>query len=261
MSVPFETIKVSGRGPEEAARLSALLEGAPPEAVLGWAVEAFGPGLALATSFGRDGLVLLDHLRRSRAAVPILFIDTGFHFPETLRFRDEIAAAWGLTVTNLCSPRSEDDAPGTGLLPQYALDPDRCCQRHKVEPLLKALRGYTAWVSGLRRDQHSGRRTTPVVEWQSLDGDGGGIFQLHPLAGWSRSDVEAYLTEHHLPRHPLWDQGYSSVGCAPCTRTVRPGEPERAGRWSGTGKVECGIHIVGVHRGFAAEMPGLAPRH
>lgn len=239
---------VRGRGPAEAARLAALLEEASTSEVIAWAVGAFGPGLALATSFGRDGIVLLDHLRQHRQEVPILFLETGYHFPETLSFRDRLEHEWGLKVTNLTpSPAAREEAARASR-PPYEVDPDRCCQLRKVEPLMAALHGYTAWISGLRRDQHPGRNAIPIVEWQDLGTDGAGIFRVHPLAKWSLAQVDAYLVENHLPRHPLWDQGYSSVGCAPCTRKVLPGEAERAGRWSGSSKIECGIHVVGVHR-------------
>ncbi len=213
--------------------------------LLAQAVDRFGDRLAVGSSFGKEGLVVLDHLRKIRAGIPVLFLETGYHFPETLAFRDRLVQEWGLNVQNLRAPQTvaEQDAEyGKDL---FSRDPDTCCKNRKVAPLRRALVGYDAWLTGLRRDQHEGRKDVPLVEWQELEPGGTGVFKINPLVQWTRPEVERYLEEHHLPRHPLWDQGYGSIGCAPCTRKLRPGEHERAGRWSGFEKRECGIHLMG----------------
>jgi phosphoadenosine phosphosulfate reductase len=233
------------RGPQEASRLAAALEGVSLPEVLRWAVAHFGERLAIGTSFGKDGLVLLDHLRTMAPTVPVLFLETGYHFPETLALRDQLVSAWGIHVVNIRPPQTVEEQDREFGKDLFTRDPDLCCFRRKVDPLRRELLGYDAWLTGVRRDQHAGRAAVPLVEWQELDPGIRGIFKLNPLAAWSRGQVDAYLDDHHLPRHPLWEQGYASIGCAPCTRKLRLGESERAGRWSGTGKVECGIHLMG----------------
>lgn len=226
---------------------SASLEGQDPDRVVHWAVERFGPSLAIGSSFGRDGLVVLDIARKISPRIPVLFLETGYHFPETLQFRDDLENAWNLNVVNVRSPLTvpEQDARYGRAL--YARDPDACCQMRKVEPLQKALAQYSAWMTGVRRDQHAGRATTPTVEWQEL-APGRGVFKVNPMVAWSRAQVDAYLREHGIPEHPLWSKGYPSVGCAPCTAPVAAGADERSGRWVASGKTECGIHVVGVAR-------------
>lgn len=229
----------------EAEKFSAQLEGCSLPEILRWALERFPGRLAIGTSFGKDGLVVLDHLRALSPDLPVLFLETGYHFPETLAFRDRLQALWGLNIVNLYPAQTvaeQDREYGEKL---YARDPDLCCANRKVAPLRKALLGYDAWMTGVRRDQHAGRAAVPLVEWQELDPGVRGTFKINPLAGWSRAQVEEYLQEHQLPLHPLWEQGYASIGCAPCTRKLRAGESERAGRWEGTGKIECGIHLMG----------------
>lgn len=233
-------------GPEVAAAYARQLEGRPLEEILRWALSTFGDTLALGTSFGKDGLVVLDHLRTLRPSMPVLFLETGYHFPETLALRDRLVTDWHLNVVNLRAKQSvaEQDAEYGPEL--FRRDPDLCCANRKVAPLRAALLGYRAWLTGVRRDHHAGRAHVPVVEWQELDPDGRGVFKINPMAAWTREQVDAYLQAHALPRHPLWDQGFGSIGCAPCTRKLRAGEAEREGRWSGTGKKECGIHLMGT---------------
>lgn len=229
--------------PEQAALWSRELEGREPAEVIQWAVAQFGNGLVIGSGFGKDGLVMLDIARKIRPDIPVLFLETGCHFAETLQFRDRLRHDWNANIVDVrpeLSPAELEARYGADL---FARDPDRCCALRKVEPLQRALRGRRAWMTGLRRSQHAGRGQTSVVEWQELTA-GGGLFKVNPLAGWSLAQVEAYLDEHHLPRHPLWAQGYPSVGCAPCTSPVTTGEAERAGRWRGRGKVECGIHAT-----------------
>lgn len=233
---------------ERAAKWSRELEVVDPPEIVRWAVERFGDGLVIGSSFGRDGLVVIDLARRWRPDIPVLFLETGYHFPETLAFRDRLRERWGVNVVDVrpALPVAAQDATyGPDL---YARDPDTCCTLRKVEPLQRALSGRSAWLTGVRRDQHAGRAATPVVEWQELVPGGRGLFKINPMAGWTRERIDAYSSAHHLPQHPLWTQGYPSVGCAPCTRRVGPGGAERDGRWAGTTKIECGIHLAGIQR-------------
>jgi phosphoadenosine phosphosulfate reductase len=222
------------------ARADALAQ-LHPRAALAWAAATFPGRVALSVSFGPGGLALAHMLSAVAPATPVLFVDTGLHFPETLAFRDAFVARYALNLVEL--------TPATDPGPLYATDPDRCCAIRKVEPLYRALAGVDAWVSALRRDQSATRRAVEVLEQHLVDGRP--VLKLHPLAAWTRADVERYLAEHDVPRHPLHDDGYASVGCWPCTRRTAPGEDERAGRWSGTGKTECGLHTMSRRVGGA----------
>jgi phosphoadenosine phosphosulfate reductase len=208
------------------------LRGADPETTLKWAVGAFPDRVALTVSFGGGGVVLAHLISRIDRTVPVIFLDTGFHFPETYAFKQRFAERYGLNVVEL-KPLTD---PG----PLYATDPDRCCAIRKVEPLARAIAGFDAWISAVRQDQSVTRAATAIVEYHEIDGRP--IVKVFPLAHWSHGDVWRYIREHAVPYHPLLDQGYASIGCWPCTRPTVPGEPERAGRWSGTGKTECGLH-------------------
>lgn len=203
-----------------------------PEEILAWSVRAFPGRIAVTLSFGGAGVILAHMLSRIDGAVPVIFLDTGFLFEETHAFKDTLVRRYGLEVVTM-RPLSD---PG----PLYQTDPDRCCAIRKVEPMERAIRDYDAWVSAIRRDQGASRGSTDVVEHHEIDGRA--LIKVHPLAHWSRADVWRYIHENDVPYHPLLDQGYSSLGCWPCTRRTQPGEDERAGRWSGTGKTECGLH-------------------
>ena len=209
------------------ARYAAELETAPAEAVLEWAIARFGRRLVVASSF--QDLVLVDLAARSDPGVEVVFLDTGAHFPETLQFVEDARHRYGLNLT-VAVPGPEASSAPCG-----SAD---CCQRRKVAPLRKALAGRKAWVTGLRRVDAPTRATTPVVSWDERFG----LAKVNPLAAWSDQEVAAYQAEHGLPLHPLVPLGYRSIGCAPTTRPVVKGEDPRAGRWAGTGKVECGLH-------------------
>jgi len=212
------------------------LRHADPETVLLWAVDAFPGRAALTVSFGGGGVVLAHLISRVDRTVPVIFLDTGFHFAETYAFKEQFAKRYGLNLVDL-KPLTD---PG----PLYQTDPDRCCFVRKVEPLERALVGCDAWISAVRQDQSATRASTQLVEHHEIDGRP--IVKVFPLAHWSRADVWRYIRENGVPYHPLLDQGYSSIGCWPCTRPTAPGEPERAGRWSGTDKTECGLHTFTV---------------
>ena len=207
-----------------------------PEAIVAWTLATFPGKTALTVSFGGGGVVLAHIVSRLDRSVPVLFLDTGFHFPETLAFKERFAGHYGLNVVDL--------HPATDPGPLYQTDPDRCCHIRKVEPLERVIGNYDAWISGVRQDQSAGRVATAVVEHHEIAGRA--ITKVFPLARWSRADVTNYIKEHDVLYHPLLDQGYTSIGCWPCTRPTAPGEAERAGRWSGTAKTECGLHTFSV---------------
>lgn len=215
--------------------LNARFEEAPAEDTIRWAAATFLPDIALSSSFQTQSLPLLHLVSRVAPDMPILFLDTGYHFAETLAFRDHLVQKWGLNVRNLRRQSTEDGAgPGADL---YRTDPDLCCHINKVEPMRLAVAGLRAWISGIRRDQSPTRRTIRVVE-QTPEG----LVRVHPMATWTSRDVFAYIAEHHLPTHPLLTRGYRSIGCAPCTRPASPEGDERSGRWAGQQKTECGLH-------------------
>lgn len=190
------------------------------------------------SSFQAECVVLVHMLRQVRPAIPVLFLDTVHHFEETLRYRDEIAAAWNL---NLVTLRAAAPAPGL-----WRESTQACCGRHKVEPLFAALRGYETWFTGLRRDQSASRAGLQEVEPFSL-GDSATVRKVSPLARWTTAHVREYASAHAIPLLPLYDRGYTSIGCEPCTSLpIDPGN-ERSGRWGGQ-KLECGIHLQPVSR-------------
>jgi phosphoadenosine phosphosulfate reductase len=185
------------------------------------------------SSFQAECVVLVHMLRQFRRDVPVLFLDTVHHFEETIRYRDEIAAAWGL---NLVTLRAAEPAPGL-----WRESTQACCGRHKVEPLFAALRNYDTWFTGLRRDQSASRAGLQEVEPFTI-GEAVTLRKVSPLARWSTSDVRRYATEHAIPLLPLYDRGYTSIGCSPCTSPPLDASNERSGRWGGQ-KLECGIHV------------------
>lgn len=214
---------------------------AGPLAVIAWAHQTFGPGLVMTSSFQTQSVPLLHVLSRVAPEVPVLFLDTGFHFPETLAFRHELAQTLGLTVIDV-----RNELGHAGFLKEHGelhrTDPDACCYLNKVAPLEKALSRRSAWITGIRKDQTTQRADTPVVSFEN------GRYKVCPLVNWTDRDVHQYMATHALPEHPLQAQGYRSIGCAPCTRATVRGEDARAGRWSGTDKTECGLHLKPTDR-------------
>lgn len=225
------------------------------ERIIAWAGDRFPGRLVLTCSFGGGGIVLAHMLRKHHPDVPVLFLDTGFHFPETLKFKEQFAARFDVPVVDI-HPRLRVEEQATRYGPElYARNPDLCCALRKVEPLAEALldRGTDAWMSALRRDQSPTRRHIRVLEEHVVANASGArsrpVLKIHPLAGWTRADVQRYIDEHNLPTHPLLNEGYTSIGCAPCTRPAAVGDTERGGRWAGTDKTECGLHT------FTAPLP------
>ncbi|MGP4111236.1 phosphoadenylyl-sulfate reductase [Streptomyces sp. 4N509B] len=228
------------RTPEElralAERAGRELEDAPALEIIRWAADTFGPRLCVTSSM-EDAVV--SHLAsRVLPGVDVLFLDTGYHFPETLGTRDAVAAVMDVNVITL-SPRlsvAEQDARYGPRL--YERDPDLCCAMRKVKVLEEGLREYDAWATGLRRDESPTRANTPVVGWDARREK----VKVAPIARWTSADVEAYVAEHGVLTNPLLQEGYTSIGCAPCTRRIAEGEDPRAGRWAGLAKTECGLH-------------------
>jgi phosphoadenosine phosphosulfate reductase len=176
-----------------------------------------------------------------RPDIPILFLETGFHFAETLAFKEQLTELLGLRVVELVGEHtleSQEAAFGARL---YERDPERCCDINKVQPMFEALRGLDGWITAFRRDSSPTRAAAPILDRYELE-PGRWIVKVNPVANWTRRDTWEYLRENELPHNPLYDLGYASIGCAPCTRLRFTGEPERAGRWSGLSKWECGIH-------------------
>lgn len=221
------------------SQLEENLKGKDPLGIIQTAVDLFRPDICASSSFGVESAVLLHLVTRAWPEIPILFTDTGFHFPETLRHMEDLRRRLSLNVLVLKPEIPHDEFLKThGEL--YRVDPDRCCAINKVAPFRKALANYRAWISGIRRNQASTRRSAKVVE----EGPGG-IVKFNPLLDWDSKKLWEYAKANNLPYHPLWEKGYLSIGCSPetCTRPVKPGEDPRAGRWAGTGKIECGLHL------------------
>jgi phosphoadenosine phosphosulfate reductase len=192
------------------------------------------------SSFQAEDMVLLHMLIRERPGIPVLFLETGYHFPETLAYRDQMAAAWKLNLVNLAAEQSVAEQEAQfGILNRTA--PDQCCKLRKVEPLFRALADYDLWFTALRREQSPSRANLEVSETFKLPG-GKALAKLSPLYDWTRSDVWQYLQEHAIPEHPLYERGYPSIGCEPCTSLPFDPDNPRSGRWEGK-KLECGIHI------------------
>ncbi|MEU9775584.1 phosphoadenylyl-sulfate reductase [Streptomyces sp. NPDC047968] len=212
------------------------LEEAPALDVLRWAADTFGPRFCVTSSM--EDAVVAHLASRALPGVDVVFLDTGYHFEETIGTRDAVEAVMDVNVITLTPRRTvaEQDAEYGPRL--YERDPDLCCALRKVAPLRDGLAGYDAWATGLRRDESPTRANTPVVGWDEKRRK----VKVSPIARWTQEDVDAYVTAHGVLTNPLLTDGYASVGCAPCTRRVQAGEDARAGRWAGRGKTECGLH-------------------
>ena len=215
-------------GAEDLAVISDGFESAPASAAIRWAVDTFGESLVLAASFA--DIVLIDLVSKIAPSIEVVFLETEAHFPETLRFVEDIRVLYELNLT-MTKPGPEAAAHPCGS--------EQCCQFRKVEPLRRALEGKRAWLTSLKRSDGPTRADTPVVSWDSSFG----LVKVNPLATWTDLDIASYLADHGLPLHPLVPRGYRSIGCAPTTRPVAEGEDPRAGRWSGLDKSECGLHV------------------
>jgi phosphoadenylyl-sulfate reductase (thioredoxin) len=220
---------------EELPRLAEALEGAAPEQILAAVAPRFPGRIALACSFGAEDCVLVDVVGRARLPVEVFTLDTGFLFAETYALWTRLEERYGIRIHG-----AKADLPSVepGLAPPWERDPDACCAARKVAPLKARLAGLDAWVTGIRRDQTPDRASAKVVEWDARFG----LVKVNPLAAWSSDDVARHVRAHDVPTNPLHARGYLSIGCAPCTSPVGPGEDPRAGRWRGREKTECGLH-------------------
>lgn len=209
--------------------LNADFETAPASQIISWAARSFGPALSLAASM--TDAVLIDLAVKVTPAIEVVFIDTGYHFPETLATVETVRRRYGLNLRMMTVPHHDEAL--------WEADPENCCSAVKVGQLDRALAGKAAWMSGLRRDEAESRAGSPIV-----GRDLRGLLKVNPLANWSAADVADYIAEHDVPVNPLTLQGYPSIGCMPCTHPVTEGDDPRSGRWAGSAKTECGLHIA-----------------
>ena len=220
-------------------KLNEEFEKKTPQQIIAWAVKEFQPRLAMTSSFGPESGTLLHMVSQINASIPVLFLETGYHFPETLAYKDRLVQLFGLkNVLDLRADRQKKAqvvAEYAGV--PYEKNPDLCCQINKVEPLAAAVKNYDAWMSGIRRHQTDFRKSVRILE--EFEGE---MIKISPLANFTSRDSWWYVKEHNIPQHPLVEKGYLSIGCWPCTRPVQEGDDERSGRWAGKAKKECGIH-------------------
>jgi phosphoadenosine phosphosulfate reductase len=232
--------------PDELLALNGRFEEAHPREILTWALERSGfERIAIASAFQAEGTIVMHMATQMRPEIPILFLETGYQFAETLAFKEQLAERMELNVVDLVGEYTVErqaEVMGPRL---FERDPEKCCDLNKVQPMFEALRGLDAWITAFRRESSPTRATAPFVQQYELEQDRW-IVKVNPMAAWSLREVGAYLKEHDLPHNPLYDLGYSSIGCAPCTRMRLPDEPERAGRWAGLAKWECGIQVTPV---------------
>ncbi|QFG20654.1 phosphoadenylyl-sulfate reductase [Actinomadura sp. WMMB 499] len=213
------------------------LEGAPTLEVIRWAAATFGDRICLTSSMSDAALIHL--VSKVKPGIDVLFVDTGYHFAETIGTRDAVEAVYPVNVINVTPSRTVEEQE-TALGPRlFGRTPDLCCHLRKVEPLGRALEGYMAWFSGIRRDETASRRDRRVVEWDRKRG----MVKVNPILDWTQEEMDNYIEDNGVLVNPLHYDGYPSIGCAPCTRPVAPGEDPRSGRWAGLGKTECGIHL------------------
>jgi phosphoadenosine phosphosulfate reductase len=233
------------RDTEEARRMEKLatdaaeaLRGAQADEVIVWAAETFGKRLCITSSM--TDAVIIDLASKHVPGIDVLFLDTGYHFAETIGTRDAVGVVYPVNVVNVTPATSvaEQDAElGPNL---YARNPDLCCYLRKVVPLEKALDPYDAWITGVRREEADTRTNTQVVQWDAKRQ----MVKVNPIVEWTQQDVDDYIREHGVLVNPLVDDGYPSIGCRTCTARVAPGADPRSGRWAGTAKTECGIHTL-----------------
>jgi phosphoadenosine phosphosulfate reductase len=238
----------------DAVRLNRIFRGSDTLEMLTSVLQSGLAGdVAVVSSFGAESAVLLHLVAQVDPALPVLFLETGKHFPETLAYRDLLIARLGLTNLVNLTPDAEELAARdeTGL--RWSYDPDGCCEIRKVKPLAKALAGFDASITGRKAFQSSTRAHLPRFEIDNSDAQG--RLKINPLIDWSADDIAAYFAEHDLPPHPLVAEGYPSIGCSPCTSRVADGEDPRSGRWRGWDKTECGIHVPGQPDEDDGELP------
>jgi phosphoadenosine phosphosulfate reductase len=238
---------LEGIGPAKSARsplaayatdLDLRFRGMTAQKILATAIRELFPGrIAIISSFGAEAAVALQLVAEVDPSVPVIFLETGKHFDATLTYRDILSQRFGLTDLRSVAPDAAEIAVEDPNGDLWSRNPDRCCALRKVRPLERALRGFDAWITGRKRYHGGERSALPFAEAS------GGQIKINPLANWTSADIQAAFKRFRLPQHPLFDEGYASIGCAPCTRPIAAGENARDGRWAGTGKRECGIHL------------------
>jgi len=211
-----------------------------PERVLAWAFDTFGDAVAISSAFGVEGMALIDMASRVRKNFRLFTLDTEFLFPETYNLMDRVEEKYGVSIERvypLNSPEEQERILGAAL---WQRNPDLCCYLRKVEPLRRKLGELRAWITSIRRDQTAARAGAGKIEWDEKFG----LVKINPIADWNSKQVWQYIREHDVPYNALHDRNYPSIGCTHCTRAVQPGEDPRAGRWSGSSKTECGLHVI-----------------
>lgn len=231
----------------EIADANERLRSATPQEVLAWAAQRFHPRLLMATAFGAEGCCIIHMLAEIQPLTTVINIDTGYQFPETLELRERLAARYGIVVEyvrpELSVPEYEAEHGG----PLHPHRPDQCCHDRKVLPLRRAVRDRAplAWISAIRKDQTADRGKADVVQWDAKFE----LTKVNPLLNWTKKDVWGFVHKNDVPYNALHDRDYPSIGCWPCTRPVAAGEDDRAGRWAGKVKKECGLHVIEVKDG------------
>lgn len=225
---------------DELAARDQEFETASPEQILTWVTTRFQSRFTMATAFGPEGMVLIDMLAGIAPSTPIFNLDTGYQFGETLELREKVKRRYGMEVRMVRPTTTVAEYEALNGGPVYKSDPDRCCFERKISLLNQSVVGMHAWASAIRRDQSTDRARAAIVGWDKKFG----LVKVSPLANWTKAQVWKVITERDIPYNPLHDQGYPSIGCWPCTRSVLFGDDERAGRWSGSAKTECGLHSI-----------------
>lgn len=226
--------------PDEIASANQELTGKPPEEILRWAVGRFGDKLMMATAFGSEGCCIIDMLSRVGPKTRVINLETGYQFPETLELRERIKDRYGIEVEYIRPATTVEEYEKEHGGPLYEHRSDQCCLDRKILPLRKAVVGYQAWISSIRKDQTADRAVADTIAWDRKFG----VVKVNPILTWTFKDVWAYVYKHNVPYNPLHDRNYPSIGCWPCTQPVEAGGDERAGRWAGQKKKECGLHVV-----------------
>jgi phosphoadenosine phosphosulfate reductase len=227
---------------DKIALLQLAAESWSPERVLAWAFDTFGDEVAISSAFGAEGMAVIDIAAHLRKDFRLFTVDTEFLFPETYTLIDRIEQKYEINVERvlpMLAPEEQERIHGSAL---WTRDPDQCCNLRKVDPLRRKLAELSAWITSIRRDQTSARGSARKIEWDAKFG----LVKVNPIADWTSKQVWRYLLEHGVPYNALHDQSYPSIGCTHCTRAIQPGEDPRAGRWSGTAKTECGLHIIEI---------------
>jgi phosphoadenosine phosphosulfate reductase len=226
--------------PEELDQLNRELDGRSPQQVLRWAVDRFFPKLTMATAFGPEGNCIIHMLAEIEPRVRIFNLETGYQFKQTLELRERIKDRYGIEVEYVRPELTVAEYEKKHGQPLYHKDPNQCCFDRKVLPLRKAVVGYDAWMSAIRKDQTSDRGQAKLVAWDPKFS----LVKVSPLLSWTKSDVWKFILANDVPYNPLHDLGYPSIGCEPCTEPIEDGQDERAGRWKGSAKKECGLHVI-----------------